>query len=166
MESSNPPKKPRMAGRRLVGVGLGVGTLAVGLFVLADQTWVASLIAPFLGSTPAAGDAASAGLTPYGSLSYVVYAIGFGLVLSGVGLIRSIWSSSVTSYVSGGPSAMGFNPEALQNMMNAGMAQASAITSRSAAAAAPKDVVKLKCRNCGSLEPEDAAFCRKCGQPM
>jgi len=29
-----------------------------------------------------------------------------------------------------------------------------------------KEVVKIKCRNCGYLETEDAEFCSKCGQPM
>src|SRR3989304_6132007 len=35
-----------------------------------------------------------------------------------------------------------------------------------AGAPSAKEVVKIKCRNCGSLEAEDAAFCRKCGQPI
>jgi uncharacterized OB-fold protein len=29
-----------------------------------------------------------------------------------------------------------------------------------------KEVVRIKCRNCGTLEAEDAAFCRKCGKPL
>ena len=29
-----------------------------------------------------------------------------------------------------------------------------------------KEVVKIKCRNCGYLETEDAEFCSKCGQSM
>ena len=29
-----------------------------------------------------------------------------------------------------------------------------------------KEVVKIKCRNCGYLETEDAEFCSKCGQTM
>jgi hypothetical protein len=29
-----------------------------------------------------------------------------------------------------------------------------------------KEVVKVKCRNCGYLETEDAEFCSKCGQIM
>jgi uncharacterized OB-fold protein len=30
----------------------------------------------------------------------------------------------------------------------------------------PQEVVRVKCRNCGSLEAEDAVYCRKCGQPL
>lgn len=153
-----------MGRRRLVGLGLGLGTLAVGLFVLADQAWVGAQLQPFLGSALGAGSTATAGLTPYGSLSYVVYAIGIGIVMSGVGLLRSIYRSSVSSYVSGGSGAMGMNPEALQNMMKTSMAQISALSTT--AVAAPKETVKVKCRNCGSLEPEDAAFCHKCGQAI
>ena len=29
-----------------------------------------------------------------------------------------------------------------------------------------KEVVKIKCRNCGYLETEDAEFCSKCGQAV
>jgi hypothetical protein len=32
--------------------------------------------------------------------------------------------------------------------------------------AAPPTVVRVKCRNCGYLETEDAEFCSKCGQRM
>jgi uncharacterized OB-fold protein len=29
-----------------------------------------------------------------------------------------------------------------------------------------KETIKIKCRNCGYLETEDAEFCSKCGQTM
>lgn len=165
MEAPGATKKVHMGRRRLVGIGLGLGTLAVGLFVLVDQAWVGAQLQPVLGSALGSGGPATAGLTPYGSLSYVVYAIGLGLVLSGVGLMRSIFRSSVSSYVSGGGpgGAMGLNPDALQNMMKASMAQAAVISS---GATPSKEVVKVKCRNCGSLEAEDAAYCHKCGQAI
>ncbi len=164
MEASTSSKKPHTGRRRLVGIGIGVGTVLVGLFVLADQAWVASQLQPYIGSALGAGSTATAGLTPFGSLSYMVYAIGIGLVISGVGAVRSIFRSSVSSYVSGGGAgAMGMNPEALQSMMSARMTQAAAFTGGTPAT---KDVVKVKCRNCGSLEAEDATYCRKCGQAI
>jgi ribosomal protein L40E len=167
MEASGKSKKPHMGRRRLVGIVLGVGTLLVGLFVLVEQAWVASELQPFLGAALSSGSTPVAGFTPYGSLSYVVYAIGIGLVLSGIGLARSIFRSSVSSYVSGGGAGMtgmmGMNPEALQGMMQTSMAHA---TAASAAAGSMKPAVKVKCRNCGSLEEEDATYCRKCGQAM
>lgn len=164
MEASKASKKPHMGRRRLVGIGLGLGTLAVGLFVLVDQAWVGAQLQPLLGASLGSSNTATAGLTPYGSVSYVVYAVGLGLVLSGVGLMRSIYRSSVSSYVSGGGAgAMGFNPEALQDMMKTSMAHAAAI---SGSAPAAREIVKVKCRNCGSLEADDAAFCHKCGKPI
>lgn len=163
MERSSKQKKPRMGRRRLVGVGLGVGMLLVGLFILAEQAWVAGEIQPYVGSAVGAGDPAAVGLTPYGSLSYLVYAIGIGLIASGVGLVRSIFRTSVAGYVSGGQAGMAMDTEALQNMMKASLAQSAAVTS---GAVATRDVVKVKCRNCGSLEAEDATYCRKCGQPI
>lgn len=163
MEASGRSTKAHTGRRRLVGIGIGVGTLLVGLFVLVEQAWVASELQPFLGSALGAGDTAAAGLTPYGSLSYVVYAIGLGLVLSGAGLVRSIFRSSVSSYVSGGSGMTGMNPEALQSMMQTSMARA---TATSAAFVSPKPAVKVKCRNCGSLEDEDATYCRKCGNAL
>ena len=161
-------KKVHMGRRRLVGLGLGIGTLAVGAFVLVDQAWVGAQLQPFIGSALGAGNTTMAGLTPYGSLSYVVYAIGFGLVMSGIGLTRSIYRSSVSSYISGGGpgamgGAMGINPDSINEMMKTSMAHMSAMT---ATTAQPKETVKVKCRNCGSLEAEDAAFCHKCGKPM
>jgi hypothetical protein len=30
----------------------------------------------------------------------------------------------------------------------------------------PKEIIKIRCRNCGYLETEDAEFCSKCGQRM
>lgn len=164
MEAAGKSKKPHMGRRRLVGLGIGLGTVAVGLFVLADQAWVGAQLQPYLGSALGVGDTAAAGLTPFGSLSYIVYAIGIGLVLSGIGLARSIFRSSVSSYVSGGGAgAMGMNPQAMETMMKSSMAQMSAFN---AAASAPKETIKVKCRNCGSLEAEDAAYCNKCGKPM
>ena len=164
MEGSRSAKKPRMGRRRLVGLGIGLGTLIAGVFVLADQTWVASQLQPVIGSSLGANGTAAVGMVPYGGLSYMVYAVGFGLIVSGIGLMRSIFRSSVSSYVSGGgPGAMGIDPEALNNMMKTSMAQMSAMGT---ATVPPKETVKVKCLACGSLEAEDAAFCHKCGQPM
>lgn len=30
----------------------------------------------------------------------------------------------------------------------------------------PKEVIKIKCRNCGSLNDEDSKFCKSCGQQL
>ena len=146
----------------MLGIAAGFGI--AGLFVLADQSVVAGLIQPLMGSAAGSGGVA-AGLTPYGSVSYVAYAIGFGLLMTGVGIGRSTMRSSLSSYASGGSAAMpaGFSPEAIQNLMATSMARMNA-PAQPAAPAAP--VVKIKCAKCGSLEEQDAAFCHKCGAAM
>lgn len=155
-------KQPRSGRRRLVIAGMGVISILVGLYILTNQAFVSSQLQPYVGSALGAGDAASAGLTPYGSLSYVVYAVGIGLIASGGGLLRMTFHSSVAGYMAGGSgmAAGGMTPEAMQGLMAAGMARMGGRT--------PSDstTVKVKCRNCGSLEAEDATYCRKCGKPM
>ena len=155
-------KKPRMGRRRLVVAGIGVITILVGIYVLTNQLFVASSLQPYLGSALGSSGPAMDGFTPYGSLSYLVYAVGLGLIASGGALLRSMWRSSLASYASGGSSfgAMGMNPEAVQTALNASLAR------MSAPMATPAPQVKVKCRNCGSLEAEDAVYCRKCGKPV
>ncbi len=164
MQSEGKVKTPHMGRRRLVMLGIGVGVMAVGVFVLADQAFVAGLIGPVLGSSSLQS---AGGFTPYGNLSYVAYILGFGILMSGVGILRSTMRSSLTSYASRG-SAMGggYSPEAMQKMMETSMAQMNAAAARASPAAQPAPVVKVKCKACGSLEEPDAAFCHKCGAAM
>lgn len=168
METSGGAKKPHMGRRRLVVLGIGGGMIAVGLLTLADQALVANLIQPFMGSSTSA---TASGFMPFGDMSYVAYAIGFGILMSGIGIVRSTMRSSLSSYASGGSSMGmgGFSPESMQKMMEASMAQMNAATMRTAAvpaAAAATTLVKVKCTKCGSLEEEDAVFCHKCGAAM
>lgn len=167
MTAAGGAKKPHMGRRRLVVLGVGGGMIAVGLLVLADQALVASLIQPFMGSSTSA---TASGFLPFGDMSYVAYAIGFGILMSGIGIVRSTMRSSLTSFAAGG-SAMGmggFSPEAMQKMMEASTARMNAASARAAAQPAPAaaTVVKIKCSKCGSLEEPDAAFCHKCGAAM
>ncbi len=160
MESAIGTRKPHMGRRRLVMLGIAGAFVAAGLFVMADQALVAALLGPILGS---ATSPAGAGLAPYGNASYAAYLIGFGILMTGVGLLRSTMHQSLSGYASGG-SAMGagFSPEAMQQMLATSMARMNA----AAAPSPPTPVVKLKCGKCGSLEEPDAAFCHKCGAAM
>lgn len=148
--------------RSLVILGLGILFIVAGLFVLVDQAFVASQLQPLVGSATDAATAATGGFTPYGSLSYVVYAIGIGLIGTGGGLVRMAFHTSLASYASGGSGmgAMGMSPQAMQGLM----ASSQAAMERMAAPSRP--TVKVKCPSCGSLEEEDAKFCHKCGKPM
>ena len=142
-------------------IGLGIGFILAGLFVLIDQAFVAAEIGPLVGSAAGTADP-TGGLTPFGTASYVVYAIAIGLIGTGAGLVRMTFHGAVTGYAMGGSGAgaMGMSPEAMQAML----ASSTAAMNRMAVPAAP--TVKVKCTNCGSLEEEDAKFCHKCGQAM
>lgn len=155
-------KRAHRGRRSLVILGVGIGFILAGLFVLVDQAFVASQLQPLVGSAVNAAGSATGGFTPYGSLSYVVYAIGIGLIGTGGGLVRMTFHSSVASYAAGGSgmAAMGMSPEAMQNLM----ASSQAAMNRMAGSSQP--TVKVKCPKCGSLEEEDAKFCHKCGQAM
>jgi len=104
------------------------------------------------------------GLTE-GYLPFVVY--GFGFTLLGIG--GAMLRSSLMGSMMGAGGGLGSAEMPSPNMMNAYMQQAMA-TQRNVAVpgteAPAKEVVRIKCRNCGSLEADDAAFCRKCGQPL
>ncbi len=154
-------KKTRTGRRRLVAVGTSIVSILVGLYILTNQTFVASTIQPYLGSALGASGPAGEGFAQYGSLSYLVYAVGFGLIASGGAMLRMMFRSSMTSFASGGAAVggMGMSPEAMQTALTASMA-------RIATPTAPTPQVKVKCRNCGSLEEEDATYCRKCGKPI
>jgi ribosomal protein L40E len=161
MSGSGTAKKPRTIRTRLLAIAISVVSILVGLYILTNQTFVASAIQPYIGSALGAPGPAADGLVPYGSLSYVVYAVGFGLIASGGAMLRMMFRSSMVNLASGGPAmgGLGMSPEAMQNALTASMA-------RIGTAAAPTPQVKVKCRNCGSLEEEDAAYCRKCGKPI
>jgi len=95
---------------------------------------------------------------------------GFGFTLIGLGgtMLRGAFMSAV---MGGAGGAMGGGPGISSDMIETYMQQVLSAT-RSATnpprigPPPPKEVVKVKCRNCGNLEMEDATFCRKCGQPL
>ena len=148
--------------------GIGVQLWQVhsffGLYILTNQTFVASAIQPYLGSALGSAGPAADGFAAYGSLSYLVYAVGFGLIASGGAFLRMMYRSSMTSLATGSPAmgGMGMSPEAMQTALSASMARIGTATT----VAPPTPQIKVKCRNCGSLEAEDAAYCRKCGKPI
>jgi hypothetical protein len=157
-------KKPRTGTRRLVALGSSIVSILVGLYILTNQTFVASAIQPYIGSALGSPGPAADGFAAYGSLSYIVYAVGFGLIASGGAFLRMMYRSGMTSLATGGPSmgGMGMSAEAMQNALSASMAR----IGTPAAGTPPAPQVKVKCRNCGSLEVEDATYCRKCGKPI
>ena len=141
-------------------IGLGIGFILAGLFVIVDQAFVAAELQPLIGSAAGTADP-SGGLTPFGTTSYLVYVIAIGLIGTGAGLVRMTFHGAVTGYAMGGTGvgAMGMSPEAMQSLL----ASSTAAMNRMPPGTT---TVKVKCKNCGSLEEEDAKFCHKCGQAM
>ena len=75
----------------------------------------------------------------------------------------------MSAAMGGGPmgGGAGMSPDALDAYMQQALSGTRRATSMLGVdPAPPKEVVKVKCRNCGNLEMEDAAFCRKCGKPL
>ncbi|HEY5539568.1 MAG TPA: hypothetical protein VIL58_08555 [Thermoplasmata archaeon] len=73
-----------------------------------------------------------------------------------------VFCSSVGAYVGGGGMAadMPVYPEWVRAHLDESSVRVPA------APPMEKTVVRVKCRNCGSRESEDAVYCRKCGKPL
>jgi len=90
--------------------------------------------------------------------SFVTAAIGMILLAVGFGALKFGMIRPVTTYVASEASpAIERVSEAAAEGLKKGFG-ANPLTGES--------VVKVKCRNCGYLENEDAMYCGKCGKPL
>ena len=158
----------RSGRRRITRLLGGVLLIGAGLVVFRYATELANLIGGYIAPPPQGGDVSGSGLTE-GYLPFAVWGSGFTLLGIGAAMLRSAFMSSMIGPMGGAPmgGAAAMSPDA----MNAYMQQALSVAKTNAPRAgtdpaAGKEVVKIKCRNCGALEAEDAAFCRKCGKPL
>ena len=122
-------------------------------------------------SPPPSGDSNITGLagTQAWYLPYAVWGFGFSLLGLGANLIRMSFMTSMMGggAVGGKGGATGMPPEMLDSYMQQAMTASRGVAAQGVPRSPEaKEVVKIKCRNCGSLEAEDAAFCRKCGKPI
>lgn len=148
---------------------LGLALIGAGLLVFRYASDIAVQISAYIGPPPEGGNATGLGITQAGYLPIVVWGFGFTLIGLGGNMIRMAFMSSLTGSAGGG--AMAGTTAMSPEMIDAYMQQALSATRGTAtqpgtSSVAEKEVVKVKCRNCGNLEPEDAAYCRKCGKPM
>lgn len=147
-----------------MALGLIFVLLGAGVFLFSSD--ISDRVRTFVQPDGDPTDPTGIGQTWYAS--YAVYGFALALIGVGAGLVRSAFHMSIQSYMTGG-SAMGAgpSPEFLEAISTGGLLHnqlAKADAER--VAASEKTVVKIKCRNCGNLESEDGAFCRKCGQPL
>ncbi len=152
-----------LQGRQLTR--LGAALLIVGIVL-------------FLGSTlPAFLSMSQFTQNPFGSfgsimgaffLSFVLGAVGIVLIGAGAFVLRFGLIRPVTKYVAteAGP-AIEYASASVGRGVMQGLGAGGGIPVRIEGNVAPAiSTVKVKCRNCGYLESEDATYCSKCGKPV
>jgi ribosomal protein L40E len=162
------PRRPKTVRRKVVQVVVGLGLIGAGLLVFRYATEIAGQVEAFVAPPPEGSDGTGLGFQ-YAYLPFLVWGFGFTLIGLGGNALRTAFLSPVSSGMGGGFGG-GASLDEIQGHlreMEQMMAATRAVAPRAGTyPEAPKEVVKIKCRNCGNLESEDAAFCRKCGQPL
>jgi hypothetical protein len=154
-------RRSRGVGRKIGRIVSGLILIGAGLFVLTNWAWIAGQVGAYVSPPSAQGAGITGSDYSGGYMSFVIWGFGFSLIGSGGAVLRSAARSSFAGAGGGGLAGGMGSPE----MMNAYMERAMSATPRSVASSAP-EVVRIKCRHCGSLEAEDATYCRKCGQAL
>ena len=138
-------------------------TVGAVLLVVGLALFVGSVLPVFL----AFGSFQSDPFGSFGAIAGVMMLSFFlgvlGIVLLGIGgfMLRLGLIRPVASYVAGEASpAITTAATALGAGLRQGMGSVAAATAPVAT------TVKVKCRNCGYLDSEDATYCSKCGQPL
>lgn len=146
---------------------IGLLLIGAGLLVFRYSTLIADRVGNYISPPQQSNDTVTGLAAGAWYLPFAVWGFGFSLIGLGANMLRMSLMSSLMGSSMGGGSSM--SPDMMDTCMQQAMsANRSGVAQPGlAAAAAPaKEVVKVKCRNCGSLEAEDAAYCRKCGNPL
>jgi hypothetical protein len=165
-------RRPRTGRRRIGRIVIGLALIGAGIIVFRYSSEIAVQVSGIVGTPPSPGDSNMTGMGFGASyLPFIVWGFGFSLIGAGGAMLRSAVLSPMGGPSIGAMGAMGGAGMASPEMMDTYVQQAMAASSRAAASqpapqAPAKEVVRIKCRNCGSLEAEDAAFCRKCGKAL
>ncbi len=161
------PKRRRSA-RRGRMVILALVLIGAGLIVFRYSADIAGQLDSYI-SPPPADSGNITGLISPGAwyLPYAVWGFGFTLIGLGGTMLRSAFMSTVMGGgggVAGGPS---MSPDMIDTYMQQALSTARGTTGQTGTSPTPpREIVKVKCRNCGNLEAEDATYCRKCGEPL
>ena len=161
------PKRKR-SGHRGRMVLLGIILIGAGLVVFRYSADIAGQLDSYISPPPDTGNVTGL-MSPGGwYLPYAVWGFGFTLIGLGGTMLRSAFMSSMMGGAAGAMGGgSGMSPDMLETYMQQALSTARGTTNPPGVGPAPPtEVVKVKCRNCGNLEMEDAAFCRKCGEPL
>ena len=157
--------RSRRAGRRLGRIAIGLVLVGAGLLVLANSTRIAGLVSAYVNPAPDPASAVTSSSYSESYFPFVVWGFGFSLIGYGAAVLRGGFRASFgrgrSGLVAGGVES--------SEVLNAYMQQAMSTVPTAVPQTPrfpPREVVRIKCRNCGSLEAEDVAYCRKCGQPL
>jgi len=150
----------------------GLVSIGAGLFVFRYASDIALQVGGYVSPPPPGGSNFTGSGFSEGYLPFIIWGFGFTLIGSGGAMLRRALMSpmggaSRAGMMSGMTGGTGMaSPDMIDAYMQQALA-ANRVGPNSLNPPAPaKEVVRIKCRNCGSLEAEDAAFCRKCGKPL
>lgn len=148
----------------------GLVLIGAGLFVFRYASDIAARVGEYISPPPQGGSNITGSGFTEGYFPFIVWGFGFTLIGIGGTMIRGALLSPMMGMGGSPMGAMGGMSGMSPETLNSYMQQASSATQRTDARAGPadsaKEVVKIKCRTCGSLEAEDAAYCRKCGNAL
>ncbi len=160
------PKRRR--GRRGTMIIMGLVLIGAGLVVFRYSVYIAGQLDSYISPPPTDSNNITGLVSPGGwYLPYAVWGFGFTLIGLGGTMLRSAFMSSLIGGGGGMAGGSSVSPDMLDTYMQQALSGARSMTGQAGTGPAPpKEVVKVKCRNCGNLEAEDATYCRKCGQPL
>lgn len=150
---------------------VGLVLIGAGLFVFRYASDIANQIGAYISPPPGGENNTVSVFSQGGYLPFVVWGFGFTLIGIGATMIRSAFMSSLMGGSMGGASMQGvggMSPDAMNAYVQQALtaAQSTNAPRSGSEPGAEREVVKIKCRTCGNLEAEDAAYCRKCGNPL
>ncbi len=160
------PKRRR--GRRGTMIIMGLVLIGAGLVVFRYSAYIAGQLDSYISPPPTDSNNITGLVSPGGwYLPYAVWGFGFTLIGLGGTMLRSAFMTSMMGAGEGMAGGSSVSPDMIDSYMKQALSGARGTTGqRGTGPATPKEVVKVKCRNCGNLEAEDATYCRKCGQPL
>jgi len=147
---------------------MGLVLIGAGLVVFRYSASIAGQLDSYISPPPTDSNNITGLVSPGGwYLPYAVWGFGFTLIGLGGTMLRSAFVSGMMGVGGGKAGGSSISPDMIDTYMQQALSGARGPTGQAGTdPAPPKEVVKVKCRNCGNLEAEDATYCRKCGQPL